>query len=134
MENSLKSLFQFTFGNAIDNGYSGRPFKSGTTAFVDVKILQEASVRDKIVDKETLSPAFWTAKASQPNKIFMFQRHQYLQSLQELGFIRFAARLCNALHRHNRPIPQDSLVYGRETAFPQQIDFREALSGALHFF
>ena len=119
----------------MDDRNSRRPFKNGHPgALLDVKILQEASVRYVLVDEKTLSAASRATKASQADEIVVPQARQYLQPLEELSLVGLAARLGDALHGAGRPVSQDSLVNGRETAFPEQIRLREALRRTLDFF
>ena len=46
-----------TFGNAIDDRNSGGPFKNLPTVIGHIKILQQVSIGNKIIDEKTLFPA-----------------------------------------------------------------------------
>ena len=90
-----------TFGNALDDGDPSGPVEDGRIALLDIKILRKAPIRHEFIDEEAFPSCPGPAEAPQTNKVLMPQRREHSEAFQEVGLLRFAAALVDALHHDN---------------------------------
>lgn len=105
-------MLNYTFGDALDDGDPCSPVEDNgiCIAILDIKIPRKAPIGHEFIDDEAFPSCPRSAKAPQADKVLMPQRGKHAEAFQEVGLLRLAAALVDALDRNNRAISHDPLI------------------------